>query len=249
MHRKVWTMILGLVLVFVLAACSGEDDQSAQNDSQKENQTEENQETAEEEDQDVPDPVAVVNGEEISKEQFTNQYNAMKQQYEGMGVNVEKNKEQLQESIVNSLVDSELLVQYAKQAGINVDDQEVEKQYEEIKGQIESEEQMQEFLEVNNMSSEEELKPRIKEQLQVEKYVEEQTDQAEVTDQELQEEYDKMVGQMEEQAEQSDQEQEIPSFEEAKPQLEEQLKQTKEQEQITELVKKLRDDSEVKINI
>ncbi|WP_028782950.1 SurA N-terminal domain-containing protein [Thalassobacillus devorans] len=252
MNKKLLTIMFGIVLVLGLAACSGGDKESGQGESQegKEGQTEEKQEkNAEESSSDIPDPVAVVNGEEISKDRFTQQYKAMKKQYEQMGMNVDQNKEQLQKSIVNSLVDSELLVQYAKKSGIKVDDKKVEKKYNEIEKQIKSEEQMQEFLKMNNMSSKEELKPRIRESLQVEKYVEENTEQAEVTEKELKAEYDKMVKQMEQQAEQTGKEQEIPKYEDVKPQVEQQLKKSKEQEQISKLVEKLRADSKVKINI
>ncbi|MBM7552557.1 SurA N-terminal domain-containing protein [Thalassobacillus pellis] len=244
MNKKMLSMVFGLLLVLALAACSGNGEEAKQED--KKSDAGKEQATATE---DLPEVVAVVNGEKISKDEFTQRYNTIKKQYEQMGMNIDKNKGKVQKSVVDLLVNSELLVQYAEKSGIKVDEKKVDEEYKKITDKIKSEDEMKKFLEANNMSSKEELRPRIKESLVVQKYIEENTETPEVTEKEMKKQYDTMVAQMEKQGKNSEQKPEIPAYEEAKPRIKQQLQNSKQQEQVKQLLEKLRKDSEVEVKI
>ncbi|WP_052158646.1 SurA N-terminal domain-containing protein, partial [Halobacillus sp. BBL2006] len=195
MKKLFMTLTLSTLAVFGLAACSSGEEAEKDKDSQ---QTEENK--AEDKSSDElkgSGPVAVVNGEELSREDFNAQYESMKQQYTQMGMDLEGKEEQLKKSIVDQMIGSELLTQSAEEAGIEVSNDEVEKKYSEFSKRFESEEQMKKAFEENN-TDEKEVKEQLKLQIKVDEYIANNTEEPEVSEEELKQEYDALKQKQEE---------------------------------------------------
>lgn len=229
MMKRILTGILLLsVAVLVLGACS--------NDNSKGNTEKENKE----------DLVATVDGEGISKQQYEKELEAMKATYEQQGMPADqmdsKQKEELEKSVLDQMINAELLLQTAKNDGISIEDKEVDAELEKIKGNFEDEKQFEEALKKNEMT-EKELKAQLKKQLTVNKYLDSKIGKVEVTDEEIQARYD----QYKELA--KAQEQEPEELEKIKPQLEQQVISEKENEKISKLVEDLRKENEDKIEI
>jgi hypothetical protein len=229
MMKRILTGILLLsVAVLVLGACS--------NDSSKGNAEKENK----------VDLVAKVDGKGISKQQYNKELEAMKATYEQQGMPADqmdsKQKEELEKSVLDQMINAELLLQTAEKDGISIEDKEVDAEMEKIKTNFEDEKQFEEALKTNKLT-EKELKSQLKKQLTVNKYLDSKIGKVEATDEELQATYD----QYKELA--KAQEQEPEEFEKIKPQLEQQVLSEKENEKISKLVEDLRKANEDKIEI
>ncbi|MFD1018393.1 SurA N-terminal domain-containing protein [Thalassobacillus hwangdonensis] len=241
MNKKLMTLVFGLLLLVGLTACGGNGEE-AKKDNKKNN-----------------GPAAVVNGEEIPRKEFEKNYDMAKSQYEQMGMDLKGKEKQIKKSVVDQMIDSELLVQYAKDSGIKVDDNKVDEEYKKFTDQFEKEEQMDKFLKQNNLKKDE-LKPLLKESLMVQKYIDENTEEPKVSEEELKKQYDQYVEQQkqmqkqaekkaEESGQEGQQQQEIPEYEEMKDSLKQQMVQSKKDEQVQKLVQELRDDSEIEVNV
>ncbi|MGP4059979.1 SurA N-terminal domain-containing protein [Halobacillus sp. H74] len=238
MKKTFLIVLIGFLVTIGLAACSNSDDESAEGNNEETEQENSGQsdETANEEE--ATGPVAVVNGEELSREEFNQQLDIMKQQYEQYGMDIEGQEDQIKQSVVDQMIGAELLSQKAEEADIEISSEEVDQRYEEMTGQFENEEQLQAALDENN-TTEEELKEQVKLQMKVDEYIAGETEETEVAEEELQTQYDTL----------KEQQEDVGSFEEVKPTLEQQLKTQKEHEQVTKLVEKLREEAEVEVKI
>ena len=229
MMKRILTGILLLsVAVLVLGACS--------NDSSKGNTEKENKE----------DLVATVDGKGISKKDYEKELDVMKATYEQQGMPADqmdsKQKKELEKSVLDQMINAELLLQIAEKDGTSIEDKEVDAELEKIKGNFQDEKQFEEALKKNEMT-EKELKAQLKKQMTVNKYLDSKIGKLEVTDEEIQARYD----QYKELA--KAQEQEPEELEKIKPQLEQQVISEKENEKISKLVEELRKENEDKIEI
>ncbi len=228
MKRILTGILLLSIAVLVLGACS--------NDSSKENTEKENKE----------DLVATVDGEGISKQQYERELEAMKATYEQQGMPEDqmdsKMKEELEKSVLDQMINAELLLQKAEKDGISIEEKEIDEELKNIKGNFEDEKQFEEALKKNEMT-EKDLKDQLKKQLAVNKYLDSKIGEVEATDEEIQAMYDqyKQLAQA--------QEQEPEALEKIKPQLEQQVLSEKENEQISKLIEDLRKENEDKIKI
>ncbi|GAM16701.1 SurA N-terminal domain-containing protein [Mesobacillus selenatarsenatis] len=229
MIKRILTGILLLsVAVLVLGACS--------NDSSKGNTEKENKE----------DMVATVDGKGISKKDYEKELDVLKATYEQQGMPVDqmddKQKEGLEKSVLDQMINAELLLQKAEKDGISIEDKEVDTELEKIKTNFEDEKQFEDTLKKNEMT-EKELKAQLKKQMTVNKYLDGKIGKLEATDEEIQAMYDqyKQMAEM--------QEQKPEDLEKVKPQLEQQVLSEKENEKISKLVEDLRKDNEDKIKI
>ncbi|MFB4164200.1 SurA N-terminal domain-containing protein [Alteribacillus sp. JSM 102045] len=260
---KKWILSIALaVSVSVTAACGDEEAQEGQEGQEGEGQQQEegqegeaHEETPEKPEmpdpdlEDIPDVVAEVNGEEISKDEFESVYVSTLNTYAMQGMNIEEQdddgemEKQIQEQTVEQLIGQELLIQEADKRELTASDEEVEEELTSLKEQFGSDEEFKQALESENLS-EEELQSDIEKQVKVEKLVEDEAGNIEVSEDELKEMYEQMS-----QAQGGEDGEEGPSFEEMKPQLEEQMKQQKEGEEIQKLVEELRESGDVTVNI
>ncbi|RSL33288.1 peptidylprolyl isomerase [Salibacterium salarium] len=217
---------------------------------------------------DIPEVVAEVNGEEIAKSEFESVYVQTLSTYASQGMNLEEQdqsgemKKQLQQQTVNQLIGQKLLIQEANNQDISASEDEINEEMTSLKEQFGSDEQYQTALESEGIS-EEQLQSDIEQQVKVDKLVESETGEVEVTDEEVEEMYNQMVdaqgggesseegsseGEGEGESSESP-ETETPSLEEMRPQIEQQITTQKESQQVQSLVDELRESGDVTVNI
>lgn len=210
------------------------------------------------------DVAAVVNGEEIPMSEFNKMYESQKEQMlqsqqsasqsQQGGDSEEKDseseaslsddqKKQLKTSVLENVINVELILQDAEEQEITASEDKVKEQFNQMKEQS-GEDKFKEILKENDLT-EEDLKKNIEDNLVIQKYFEKNMDEAEVTEKELKEEYDKMKQQYEAMNKQSEQEMEIPKFEDSKEQLKSSVKKSKQQKQQQEIIDKLRENGEI----
>ncbi|MBT2692719.1 SurA N-terminal domain-containing protein [Bacillus sp. ISL-55] len=229
MMKRILTGILLLsVAVLVLVACS--------NDSSKGNAEKENKE----------DMVATVDGKGISQKDYEKELDVMKATYEQQGMPADqmddKQKKELEKTVLDQMINAELLLQTAEKEGVSIEDKDVDAELEKIKTNFEDEKKFEEALKKNEMT-EKELKDQLKKQMTVNKYLDSKIGKVEVTDEEIKARYEqyKQLAEM--------QEQKPEDLEKVKPQLEQQVVSEKESEKISKLVEELRKENEDKIKI
>ncbi|MEH7442936.1 SurA N-terminal domain-containing protein [Bacillus sp. JJ1122] len=229
MMKRIFTGILLLSMaVLVLGAC-GKD--SSKGNTEKENKK---------------DLVATVDGKGISKKEYNKELDAMKASYEQQGMPVDqmdkKMKEQLEKSVLDKMINAELLLQTAEKSDISIKEKEVDTELEKIKANFENDKKFEEALKKNKMT-ENELKDQMKKQMTVNKYLESKIGKVEATPQEIQAMYDQYKKSLE------SQKQKPEEFAKISPQLEQQVISQKENEEVGKLVDELRKKNEDKIKI
>ncbi len=193
---------------------------------------------------DVPDVVATVNGEEITKEEFEPIFTTNYEQYAPQAAaSGDQSNEELQsnlkEQTAESLINQELLVQEAKAGDYEVKEEDVDEQVSSLKEQFESDEEYQQALEEQGYT-EEELREEARTSLQIQALLDEELEDVEVTDKEVEEMYNQMT---------QGQGEDAGSLEDLRPQIEQQLKSQKQQQQQQEYTDQLREDAEIENNV
>lgn len=260
LNRK-W--ILGLTLVFsiaLLSACGANNNegQETQNNEEQETQNEgsagdsaehgQSQQAIEPELDNIPDVVAQVNGEEISKEEFVSTYEGQlpraAQQSQMTGQEVDQ--DQLKQQIAEGMVGQELLIQEAGNRGIEGSEEEVNKTLDELVSQygLESKDEFLAALEQQG-TSEEEVMAQLETQTKVDQLISDEYGEMNPTEEELKEAYEQAKAQQEQMGGGS----EIGSFEEVKPEIKAQVKNQKVSEATQKLIQKLREEADVTINL
>lgn len=114
---------------------------------------------------------AVVNGTYISKKQYEQQLATIQQQYMMQGMQIpEQQLPELKKRVLESLIDQELLAQAAATSGMNADEEMVEQQLAQIKGQFPSQEEYESAL-TQQGTSEEALKKDIRKAILVQQFI------------------------------------------------------------------------------
>ena len=248
------TAALGLT-----AACSGgQDDPSQASDgggqaaaSDSGGAAADDQQMPEADVSDVPDVVAEVNGEEVTKDEFVQTYESqfqqlmMQQQQSGAGTEVDQ--DELKSQVAEQLVNNELLRQGAADAGIEASDEDVDTTLDEIAQQngLDSGDEVVSALEQQGID-EKQVREDAASQFAITSYIEKEADVSEPSEEELKEQYDAMV---EQQSQAGGSSEEMPSFDEVKDQLAEQATTQQQNEAATELAGSLRESGDVTINL
>ncbi|MCW1804440.1 SurA N-terminal domain-containing protein [Brachybacterium squillarum] len=205
---------------------------------------------------DVPDPVAEVNGEKISEEDFSTSYEqqyqqaAMQQQSTGQAVD----EDQLKQQVAQQLVDNLLLQQGAKDAGIEASDEDIDATLEQIGAQngMTSADEVVKALEQQGMD-EEQIRSEAAKQFTITTFIDKKAGIGDPTDEELKAAYDQMVQQQEQAAGQTGQtggeQAQTPAFEDVKDQLAQQVKAQKEGEAAQSIADELEKSGDVTINL
>ncbi|WP_434400296.1 SurA N-terminal domain-containing protein [Planococcus sp. 11815] len=254
---KKWFIGLSLgTSLIVLSACGGADESAENENAQPE--TEEQAPSAEESAgqpempepdlEGVPDVVAEVNGEEVSKEEFETAYTGQFQQaaMQAQMTGQEIDQAQLKNQLAESMVGQKLLVQEAENQELTASDEEVDQTLEQLAQQngLESKDEFLTALNEQGMA-EDEVMSQIETQVKVDQLIAESAGDTTPSKEEVEAAYE----QLKTQQEQMGSEEELPAFEELKPDLEEQVKMQKENEATQTLVAELREKAEVTINL
>lgn len=254
---KKWFLGLSLgTSLIVLSACGGADEsaenENAQPETQEQAQSGEESagqpEMPEPDLEGIPDVVAQVNDEEVSKEEFETAYTgqfqqaAMQAQMSGQEIDQTQLKNQLAESMVGQ----KLLIQEAEKQELTASDEEVDKILEQLAQQngLESKDEFLSALNDQGMP-EEEVMSQIETQVKVDQLIAQSAGNTDPSNEELEAAYEQVKAQQE----QMGSEEELPAFEELKPELEEQVKMQKENEATQTLVAELREKADVTINL
>ena len=257
MRSKRTRTVLGLVAagaMLTLSACGGGDSDSSSADkeasaSDSSSASADASQGAEPDLEGIPDVVAEVNGEEVTKEEFVPIYEsqfqqaAMQAQMSGQA----PDEEALKKQTVDDLVDTELLSQEAEERGIEVSDDDVDAELTDLakQNQMASAEELLKAVEKNGLT-EDQARSQVETQLLVEELVADEDGSPEPTDKELR----ALYAQAQQQAAQSGQKgQKIPPFAKVRPQLVEQAKAEQVGKVAQALVEDLRKDADITINL
>lgn len=261
--KKLIMLMMALSLAVVMAACNDDSEDNNENgseESQDEQASQQQQQMPEPDLEGIPDVVAEVNGEEISKEEFESTYEgqfqqmAMQSQMSGQ----ELDQDQLKQQTAEGLVSSRLLIQEADSRDYDAPEEEVDNTLNELAQQndIESTDEFISALEEQGMN-EDEVMSQVETQVKVDKLIAEESGDIEPTEEELQEAYDQFTAQQEQMNQNSEGEGEgdgegqgdIPSFEEMESDLETQVERQKEAEATQTIVDQLRESADVTIHL
>lgn len=198
---------------------------------------------------DVPDVVATVNGEDITKDEFTAIYEGQLQQaaMQPQSTGQEVDQAALKTQVANQLVDNRLLLQGASEAGIEPTDADIDATLEEIAQQngLGSGDEVVTTLEQQGMS-EEDVRKDASSQFMLTTFIEQEAGITEPTEEELRTQYDQLVEQQEQAGGDTSQ---VPPFEEAKEQLAQQAVTQQQNEAATTIAAELREAGDVTVNI
>ena len=259
-HATRTRTLLGILLasaVLALSACGGGDDSEKSSEEPTSEASEETPTDADEgalqPDLDgIPDVVAVVNGEEVTKDEFVPVYQAQFQQaaMQAQMSGQEPDEDALKEQTANNLVDTELLAQEAEARGIEVTDQDVETELGDLaeRNQLDSAEALLAALEEQG-TSEDVARTQLETQIRIERLVADEAGSADPSDKELRKIYQRAKTQQEQAAEQGAEQQKIPPFAKVKDQLKEQAKSEQVQKVARSLVDELREDADITLNL
>lgn len=192
----------------------------------------------------IPDVVAEVNGEEVTKDEFVPLYEAAFQQATAQAQTSGQapDEEQIKKQTADDLVSTELLTQEAESRGLEVSDDEVDAELEVIakQSQLGSADELLAAIEKNGMT-EDQARNQVEMQVLVEKLVEDEDGSTTPTEKELRAIYDAAVKQAKGQK--------IPPFAQVHDQIEEQAKSEQVGKVAQGLVEDLRKDADITINL
>ena len=183
--------------------------------------------------------VAVVNGAELLRSQFNDTRNQIAQaaQQQGLTPETEGAVEQINNQAIETLVNTELILQAASAAEVTVEDGAVDTRMAEIIQSVGGEEQLAQSLERLGLT-EESLRADLEQEVLIEAYLDTQLEEFIASEEEINALYDQAAAG-----------QELPPLEEIRGQVEQQVVATKRQEAVTQLVETLRSEAEIDVRI
>lgn len=197
---------------------------------------------------DVPQVVAVVNGQKISKQEFADAYRQRLQSTAAQGGQAPVDQDQLKKQTAESLVSTELLAQAAEKKKLRPSAKEVDARIEELAGQNQMKPaQLLQALQAQGLD-EGAVRDQIGTQVAVEKLVEAEGGSTKPTDQEVRAYYQQVKAQQE-QSGGNGQAQQLPPLKQVRPQIEQQLASQKQAQVAQQLVQRYRRTGTVTINL
>lgn len=198
---------------------------------------------------DLPDVVATVNDEEITREDFVTAYEpqfqqaAAQAQQAGSEVDQADLKKQTAEFMVNNL----LLFQASDEAGVKVSTEDVDANIEELAAGsgVPSTEEFLTSLEEQGFT-EDEVRTEVSKQLKIEKFLTQEADVKKPSEQETRDLYDELSAQQEGQGEDAAAAT-IPPFEQVQEELEQQLQGEAESAAADKILEDLRSKADINV--
>ncbi|GAA0452254.1 SurA N-terminal domain-containing protein [Alkalibacillus silvisoli] len=250
--KKLLLLFVLAIFASVMVACGGDndEDEGAQEgeetpETEDELPTEDDLDEMEVSDVDEDEVVATVDGEDITGSELLQGEQAVGQQYAMMGMDPQENPEMIRETALDQIINTKVIELAAIEQGLEPSDEEVD---EEIDNQISGIQEQQELESAEEVyeemgMSEEEVRNEIRAMILVNNYLEENIEDASVSDEEVEEAYEDYVAQAEEM------EQETEELDEMRESLEQQVMQQKEAEQMEEMLDNLRNERDIEILI
>lgn len=256
MQKSKWLLGLALsVSVVAFAACGSPEDKPAEEKTSaaaEQSQGKDQAQNGKPNTDGIPDVVAEVNGEKITKDDFVplyeTQYQQMQMQSQQSGQQVDEKK--LKTQTAENLVSTELLSQEADDRGIKVTDKDIDKALgESAKSSQMSKKDFLAAMKKQGMD-EKKVHSELKTQLSIEDLIKDEYGEFKVSGEEIGQAYQQAKTQQEQMAQQGGQQaQEVPPLEEMRPQLEKQVKSQKSTQATQKYAKKLREKGDVTINL
>lgn len=258
MSRRTWrsaVVAVGAVLVVAGCGASGDDDNDPaagqQSSAQQSEQASDSGQSAEGPDtSNIPDPVAVVNGEEISRDEFVsvfeNQYQQMSMQAQRTGQPVDE--DQLKQVASDGLVGALLLQQEATKRGLAVSDADVDAELERYAQT--SQVSADEFIAAMGEQGldRQGVLDQIRKQLLVRKLIVDEYGEPEITDAQIEGAY-QMIAQQQAAAGGQAGGGQVPPLEQVRDQVEEQLRAEQQAASMETMSQELRKNADVTVNI
>jgi peptidyl-prolyl cis-trans isomerase SurA len=243
---------LAAAALLALTACGGGDDKGSSSDEASSSASSDPSASSKEGGPDlsgIPDVVAEVNGEEVTKEEFVPIYEATFQQAAAqaqMG-GQEPDEEALRTQAVDELVDTELLSQEAESRGISVSDEQVDAELDDLAAQngMKSGDELLAAVEKQGMAPEL-ARDQVATQVMVELLAADEDGSIEPTEKELRARYAQVKQQ---QAKAGQQGQKVPPYAKVRDQLAEQVKSEQVGTVAGALVQSLRKDADITVNL
>lgn len=237
---------LAVAAVLTLSACGGGDGSSADDDAPAATSSDSAQSEA---GAGIPDVVAEVNGEEVTKDEFVPIYEAQLEQATAQSqmTGEAPDEDALKQATLDDLVDTELLAQEAEARGIEVTDEDVDAELTSLAEQngMTTGEELLEAIAQQGMD-EETARAQVETQVLIEQLVEDENGPFEPTEKELRAIYDAAK---EQQAQAGQGGQQIPPFAEVRSQLVEQAEAQETGSVAGALVEDLRKAAEITVNL
>ncbi len=188
----------------------------------------------------IPTTIATVNGEDIDKDIFVAAFENMiiAQRISADDENVKDQLNELQNELIGKIIDERLLTQAADKDGIDISEQEIDEKLLPFTAQFETEKELEAKLKEEGFTMDE-LRADMERLLKLDKFIEQNTEKSEITDEALQKAYDDLV--------KSSKDENPPSFDEYKDVLHAQLEYEQQEQQMSKLVADLRKESEITI--
>ncbi|ASK61221.1 peptidylprolyl isomerase [Virgibacillus phasianinus] len=257
--NKKWILSLLLVVfVSLLAACGNQDETAG--DKNNDNKSESQEEGAQDKGgkggqaempkpdlKGTPDVVAEVNGEKIKKDEFESVYKgqfqraAMQSQMSGQEVDQDKLKKQIAEGLIGQ----KLLIQEANKRNYKASQEEIDQTLKDLakQSQMKSTDEFLAALKKQGLD-EKKVMSQVETQVKVDKLIASESGDIEPTKEELEKAYEQMKAQQKKMGGKK-----APAFDEVKPALKEQIKGQKKAKVSQKLVKNLRKDADVTVNL
>ncbi len=252
--KKLYLPFAAGALALSLAACSEEEDKATKEAPQGETKEEgkpdeqaaalEMQEKLAEQQVDDSKVVAIVNGQELTGEEYNAALTSVQGQMQqaGQDSTSEKVAEQIKVQTLDRLVNQALILQKAEETDIKASEAEVDERYATLEEQYGGEEAMKTALEAQGMELNT-LKADIADSILFEKYQDKVVPADEVTDEEIKAYYDQVAAQSKEA------DQELPPLEEVSEEIAGILKEEQQQEKLIAHVEELKADAKIELKI
>lgn len=242
--------LLAVVLAALLAlsACGNESDGDKDSSEQSSEQSSDSGADLD----GVPDVVAEVNGEEVTKDEFAATYEIAMQQAASQSqmTGQQPDEDQVKQQTADELIDTELLMQEAKTRKITADDKDVDKRLASLAKQNQMGSAKEFLANLKKQGTTEEfVREQVKIQVVLERLVKDEAGPVKPTESQLRKIYDQGVKQAKAAAKQSGQKQQIPSFDKARPQLVQQAKSEAQTKTVQTLVDSLRKDAKIELHL
>ncbi len=186
--------------------------------------------------------LAKIGESEITMEDIQSDFDQMKTQYEAQGMNLSENQEMqdmiLYETLQNH-VQQKLLMDHAKEKGLEVEEEDIEEEYNMITEQFSTEEELDSALQQAGVSKDD-LKQNIEDSLLIQLLAEEEGGEVEVSEEEINERYEQLEAQGGE---------DLPPLDEIREDLEQEVMSQKVNETLQSVVTKLQEENEVEMLI